>query len=133
VRRLIHNAASPFNLYVFQGASDQELQATSDDLFLRYNVNGIELNEIGFRKLAQEIDLKQFYGDIPELRIEKIRLYTGKFPTQSGRYQRLVVREADVPAVDPTNLSQRHVTKRKYYEICTSPALYKVTQRLLDR
>jgi hypothetical protein len=132
VRRFIHNKTSPFNLYVFQGASDQELQATTDDLFLRYNVNGIELNEVGFRKLAQEIDLKQFYGDIPELRLEKIRLYTGKFPTRSGRYQRLVVREADVPAVDPANFSQHHVTKRKYYEICTSPAIYKATQSLFD-
>jgi hypothetical protein len=89
------------------------------------------LNEAGFHKLAHEIDLKQFFGDIPDLQLEKVRLYTGKFPTKSGRYQRLVLREADVPAVKPKDLSQLHFTHRKYYEVCTSPTLYKATKHLL--
>jgi hypothetical protein len=131
VRRIIHKNTSPFNLFVFQGASDAETQKTADDLLLRYNVNGIELNEAGFRKLAQEIDLKQFYGDIPDLELKKVRLYTGKFPTKSGRYQRLVLREAAIPAVNPKDLSQLHFTHRKYYEVCTSPTLYKATKHLL--
>ncbi|MBC2742189.1 MAG: hypothetical protein HGJ93_03840, partial [Desulfosarcina sp.] len=49
----------------------------------------------------------------------------------SGRYQRLVLREADVPAVNPKDLSQLHFTHRKYYEVCASPTLYKVTKHLL--
>lgn len=131
VRRIIRKDVSPFNLFVFQDASEKEVEKTADDFFLRYNVNGIELNEAGFRKLAQEIDLKPFYGDIPDLQLEKIRLYTGKFPTKSGRYQRLVLREADVPAVNPTNLNQVQFTNRKYYEVCTSSALYKATKHLI--
>jgi hypothetical protein len=131
VRHIIRKNISPFNLFVFQSASDEEVETTADDLLIRYNVNGIELNEAGFRKLAQEIDLKQFFGDIPDLQLEKVCLYTGKFPTKSGRYQRLVLREADVPAVNPKNLSQLHFTHRKYYEVCTSPTLYKVTKHLL--
>jgi hypothetical protein len=131
VRRIIRKNSSPFNLFVFQGASDAEMRQTADDLLLRYNVNGIELNEVGFRKLAQEIDLKQFSGDIPALQLDKIRLFTGKFPTQSGRYQRLVLREAEVPAVNPKDLSPLNVTHRKYYEVCTSPALYKATKHLI--
>ena len=131
VRRIIQKNRSPFNLLVFQGMADAEMSKTADDLFIRYNVNGIELNEAGFRKLAQEIDLKQFYGDIPDLQLEKVRLYTGKFPTKSNRYQRLVIREADVPAVNPKDFSELHFTHRKYYEVCTSPTLYKFTQKLL--
>jgi hypothetical protein len=131
VRHIIRKNKSPFNLFVFQGATDEEMGKTSDDLFLRYNVNGIELNAAGFRKLAQEIDLKKFFGDIPDLQLEKVRLFTGKFPTKSGNYQRLVIREARVPAVNPKNLNQRHFTQRKYYEICTSPTLYKATGHLL--
>ena len=133
VRHIIRKNISPFNLFVFQGASDEEIQRTADDLLLRYNVNGIELNEAGFHKLAHEIDLKQFFGDIPDLQLEKVRLYTGKFPTKSGRYQRLVLREADVPAVKPKDLSQLHFTHRKYYEVCTSPTLYKATKHLLTQ
>ncbi|HSO18521.1 MAG TPA: hypothetical protein VLT88_03625, partial [Desulfosarcina sp.] len=131
VRRILGNHAGPLNLFVFQGASEREMEKTADDLLLRYNVNGIELNEAGFRKLTQEIDLKRFVGDIPALRLEKVRLYTGKFPTKSGRYQRLVVREAGVPAVDPKNLRQVQTTHRKYYEVCTSTALYKATKHLI--
>lgn len=131
VRRVIHKNVSPFNLFVFQGVSDKELEKTADDLFLRYNVNGIELNEAGFRKLSQEIDLKRFTGDIPDLQLKKVRLYTGKFPTKSGRYQRLVIREAKVPEVKSTDLRQIRFTHRKYYEVCTSSVLYKVTQHLI--
>ena len=131
VRRIIHKNVSPFNLFVFQGISDKEMEKTADDLFLRYNVNGIELNEAGFRKLSQEIDLKQFYGDIPDLQLKKVRLFTGKFPTKSGRYQRLVLREAKVPEVKSQDLSQTRFTHRKYYEVCTSSVLYKVTQHLI--
>jgi hypothetical protein len=58
-------------------------------------------------------------------------LYTGKFPTKSGRYQRLVIREAEVPAVDPKDLSQVQFTHRKYYEVCTSTGLYKATKHLV--
>lgn len=131
MRRIIQKNSSPFNLFVFQGVPDKEMEKTADDLLLRYNVNGIELNEAGFRKLAQEIDLKPFYGDIPDLQLKNVRLFTGKFPTKSGRYQRLVLREADVPAVDPKTLRQVQVTHRKYYEVCTSPTIYKVTKHLL--
>jgi hypothetical protein len=131
VRRIIQKNRSPFNLLVFQGMPDAEMSKTTDDLLIRYNVNGIELNEAGFRKLAQEIDLKQFYGDIPDLQLEKVRLYTGKFPTKSNRYQRLVIREADVPAVNPKDFSELHFTHHKYYEVCTSPTLYKFTQKIL--
>lgn len=131
VRRIIRKNVSPFNLFVFQGVSDQEMKKTADDLLLRYNVNGVELNEAGFRKLAQEIDLKPFHGDIPDLKLEKVSLFTGKFPTKSGRYQRLVLREAEVPAVNPPDLSQIRFTHRKYYEVCTSPKLYKATQHLV--
>ena len=132
IRRIISKNVSPFNLFVFQGVTDEEMEKTADDLMLRYNINGIELNEAGFRKLCQEIDLKEFYGDIPDLQLEKVRLFTGKFPTKSGRYQRLVLREAEVPAVNPEDLSQLYFTHRKYYEVCTSPTLYKFTKQLMN-
>ncbi|BBO90590.1 hypothetical protein [Desulfosarcina ovata] len=130
VRRIIRKNISPFNLFVFQSVTDEEMKQTADDILLRYNINGIELNEAGFRKLSQEIDLKPYYGDIPDLGLEKVRLYTGKFPTKTGRYQRLVLREAEVPSVNPKDLSQLNLTHRKYYEVCTSPNLYKLTQKI---
>ncbi len=130
VRKIIRKNTSPFNLFVFQTATDEEIAKTADDLSMRYNVNGIELNEAGFKKLSREIDLKTHYGDIPDLELEKVKLHTGKFPTKSGKYQKLVIREAKIPIVDPSNLRQIRFTKRRYYEVCASSKLFRLARKL---
>ncbi len=111
-----------FNLFVFQNLRDQDIEATADDLALRYNVNGIELDEEGFAKLAREINLKSIgyatgnHG--------KVTLYTGKVPTLSGKAQSLVIREAAVLEVNPNTMDVIGPTSRKYYEVCTHPSIF---------
>jgi hypothetical protein len=124
LRKLISKDKWPFNLYVFQTTSEEEMSATADDLFFRYNVNGIELETDAFAKLSREIDLKELACNIPELHHKTIKIYTGKFPTVSGKYQRLVIREDFIPEVVPDNLAVLRVTDRKYYEVSTNPKLY---------
>lgn len=128
VRQKMAKPTPRFNLYVFQSASDQAIEATSDDLFLRYNINGIELNAKGFEKLGREIKLKAVEKELPGLRGTHTKLYTGKFPTVTGKYQRLVIRESQIPAVNPENLTPKHLTKRQYYEVCSDPELYRLTK-----
>ena len=123
-RKMFADKKSPFNLYVFQTLSDEELAATSDDLYTRFNVNGIELSVPGFAKLSGEIDLKLMKNDFNDPIGQKFDLYTGKFPTQSGRFLRLIIREAHIPVVDPATLKVLKITSRKYYEVCTHPKLY---------
>lgn len=128
-RKLFAGKKSPFNLYVVQTLSDEELAGTADDLYMRYNVNGIELSAAAFEKLSHEIDLKLLKGDFTDSQNRKSNLYLGKFPTQSGRYQRIVIREAQIPVVDPDSLKTRKVTSRKYYEVCTHPKLYALAKQ----
>jgi hypothetical protein len=123
-RKMFADKKGPFNLYVFQTLSDEEIAGTADDLYMRYNVNGIELSAAGFEKLSNEIDLKMLEGDFSDQHNLKSRLYSGRFPTQSGRYQRLIIREAQIPVVDGSALTLARVTSRKYYEVCTHPKLY---------
>ena len=123
-RKLFAEKKSPFNLFVFQTRSDEELAGTADDLYTRYNVNGIELSAPGFEKLSREIDLKVLKNNFVDPLGQRSNLYTGKFPTQSGRYQRLILREALIPVVNPNTLKTTKVTSRKYYEVCTHPRLY---------
>ncbi len=130
VRKILTENKSPFNLYVFQTSPEAEVAATEDDISARYNVNGIELSTAGFNKLNSEIDLKQIKGNFPDLLGKKATLYTGKFPTLSGKYQRLVIREANIPVADPDNLHILRFTRRKYYEICTNPGLYKYVRSI---
>ncbi|MHB8773199.1 MAG: hypothetical protein ACYC7J_19565 [Syntrophales bacterium] len=122
LRKRFRNNERPFNLYVYQHRRDEELEATADDLSLRYNVNGVELDPEGFAKLSREINLKRI--GYPGERNEEVTLYTGKVPTLSGAYQRIVIREAPVLKVNPESLEVIGPTARKYYEVCTQPAIY---------
>jgi class 3 adenylate cyclase len=129
-RLLFADNKSPFNLFVFQFLSNEEPVGTADDLLTRYNVNGIELSSEGFAKLREEIDLQSMEGVLPESAARKFNLYTGKFPTRSGRYQRLVIREAQIPIVDPNTLATTQFSARHYYEVCTHPRLYKLARQM---
>jgi hypothetical protein len=128
-RKLFARKKSPFNLYVVQTLSDEELARTADDLNMRYNVNGIELSPHAFEKLSHEIDLKLLKGTFKDAQNQKSSLYVGKFPTQSGRYQRIVIREAQIPVVDPDTLKTRGITSHKYYEVCTHPKIYALAKK----
>ncbi|MBW2603413.1 MAG: hypothetical protein JRE28_03710 [Deltaproteobacteria bacterium] len=128
--RKISNLKNPFNLYVFQKASENSAGTPTDDMLLRHNVNGIELNAEGFEKLSQEIDLKPLEYHIPELQAHKIRIHTGKFPTVTGKYHRLIIREDRIPVISPHDFSIIGKTDKKYYEVCTHPLLYEYIEKL---
>ncbi|MFP4446772.1 MAG: hypothetical protein ACLFPD_11070, partial [Desulfosudaceae bacterium] len=120
LRRHLSRKNDLFNLYVFAVAPPKGGEIE----FWRYNVNGIELEAPAFEKLKREIDLSPLHVPVPGLTKNKVRVYTGIFPTQSRQYQRLVVREAQIPQIDPETLRIKGMTDQKYYEICTNPNLY---------
>ena len=122
LRKRFKNQDRMFNLFVFQNVRDEEIDATADDLSQRYNVNGIELDPEGFAKLSREINLKRI--EYPVENNERVILYTGKVPTLSGKYQRLVIREAAILEVKPESMDVIGPTPRKYYEVCTQQAIY---------
>ena len=129
-RKIFADKKAPFNLYVFQTLSDEVMAHTSDDLFTRFNVNGIELNAAGFEKLSREIDLKLMQGNVKDLFKQQSNIYQGKFPTKGGRLQTLVVREAQIPVVDADTLQMKKISSRKYYEVCTHPKLYALARKM---
>ncbi len=94
-------------------------------------MNGIELSLFGFKKLSHEIELKELKCSIPELQKESIKVYTGKYPSQSGQKQRLVIREERIPEVKPDSLKIIRMTSRYYYEVCTNPALHKYVEKVM--
>jgi len=123
-RKMMDAMDTPFNNYVFQTASDEDVAATSDDISMRYNVNGIELHPSAFHKLSREIKLKPVECVIPKIQSEKIRFLTGVFPTVTGRNQRLIIREDTIPKVHEHTFDLIAMTDRKYYEVCTNVTVY---------
>lgn len=130
LRKTISKIKPAFNLFVYQTATEEDVAKTSDDIFLRYNVNGIELNREGFKKLSDEIKLTSLRTDIPELKRRNVKLHTGKYPLTSGRFQRLIIREASIHQVHPETYKALRTTKRKYFEVCTHPAIYKHLRKM---
>jgi len=121
-----------FNLYVYQTATEEAIRNTSDDIFMRYNVNGIELNPDGFEKLSHEINLTTVRLAIPELKRKNIKLHTGKFPLTTGRFQRLVIRESRIRQLHADTLQSAKATDRKYFEVCTHPVVYKHVRKKME-
>lgn len=123
----------PFHLRVFQAVKKQVQAKTRDDLCIRYNVNGIELNWDGFKKLSQEIRLTPLEYVQPGPKPTTAKLYTGKFPTVGGQYQRLIIREARIPEVGFGSVKVLKLTDRKYYEVCASTQLYEYVRDRLEK
>ena len=132
LRQKFRKKKMPFNVLQYipstEGLPDAMPRATG---LLRYNVKGIELHRKGFKKLADEIHLQRINCRIPDFSKDPITLYTGKFPTMAGRYQRLVIREAPVPEISLTDFRIIRNSDRKYYEVCTNPKIYAYTKKHL--
>ena len=56
-RRLFKDNPSPFNVFLLQSLMEDAVADEGEELLIRYNLNGIELNEEGFQKLSAEITL----------------------------------------------------------------------------
>ena len=123
LRRVLVGKRKAFNLYVYQSGIHSEKVLSDDEIILRYNVNGIELNQSGFKKLSKEIDLKTINCLIPEIHEDPIIIHTGKFPLITGSFQRLIVREDWVLEMNPNAYEIMGKVNRKYYEVCTHRAL----------
>jgi len=130
MRKSLETTKLPFNNYVYQTASEEESAATSDDLLTRYNVNGIELHPRAFEKMSEEIRLLAVECRVPGIDSEeKLRFFTGTFPTITGRSQRIIIRQGIIPHVRKSDLGLIAMTDKKYYEVCTNPMVYESLEK----
>ncbi|HEY8715534.1 MAG TPA: hypothetical protein VIM00_09135 [Candidatus Acidoferrum sp.] len=129
-KRLLTRQESDFSLFQFltalEGASSEEL----DEFLVRYNMNGIELNEEGFSKLSEEISLNSIDTklDMPWGK-EAVTLYFGEVPMGES-VELLVLRKGFARQLLPDGKIGAPST-HPYYEVCTSPDLYELVAALL--
>ena len=129
-KRILAKQKSHFSVFQFlntmEGASAEEL----DEFLVRYNMNGIELNEEGFNKLSEEISL-----DTIETKLEmpwgkqNVTLFYGEVPLGES-VELLVLRKTFARQLLPDGKVGR-ATEHCYYEVCTSPSLYDLVAALL--
>ncbi|HXZ41137.1 MAG TPA: hypothetical protein VEG68_10385 [Terriglobales bacterium] len=125
LRKTMNESQSPFHVYAFQTASDAELEDSSEDFILKYNVNGICISEAAFQKLQQEISLEPCKLEFPELKAPgEYQLWSGLVPIGNDIFRKIVVRGSRLPQVDPRTFSRQHWTEHWYYEVAADPAIY---------
>jgi hypothetical protein len=129
-KRMLAGQKTHFSVFQFlntmEGASAEEL----DEFLVRYNHNGIELNDEGFQKLSEEISLESIETklDMPWGR-QNVTLYYGEVPLGES-VELLVLRKSFARQLLPDGKIGGPTT-HPYYEVCTSPALYDLVAALM--
>jgi hypothetical protein len=127
VRKPVEGLQSPFNVYVFQRVSDQEALDTPDDAIMNYNLNGIRMSEAAFRRMEKEISLEPCKLDLPELwGDEAFTLHSGMVPVGNDIFRRILVRVSRIAQIDARDFDLQRWTERRYFEVCTNPAVYEM-------
>lgn len=118
-RRLLGNHNSPFHAFLFQTAIEGTTEEELDEFLLRYNLNGVVINEEGFQKLSDEISLTEFQSDVvlPWGR-EWATFYSGLVPI-GETLEPLIVRKGFVRQIMPDG-KIGHASKHAHYEICVN-------------
>lgn len=130
-KRMLAGQKTMFSVFQFltamEGASAEEL----DEFLVRYNMNGIELNDEGFAKLSEEISLETIVTtqDYPwGKQKEEVTLYFGEVPMGES-VEVLVLRKGlarELLSDGKIGGKSDHV----YYEVCTNPELYELVAAL---
>lgn len=119
---------SPFNVEVLEIEHKQREWAEKGQQHLRYNVNGILLEDSAFAKLQDEISLTRTTLPIND---RQVNFYHGKYPDMNGRVRELLIREAQV-GLWKDNKIHPGPGNRAFYEVVTSSHVMTLVQHQLQ-
>jgi hypothetical protein len=127
-KRLFKDNPSPFNVFVLQPLMEDAAEDEGEELLVRYNLNGIELNEEGFQKLSAEISMSPMGGTFPmPWGKERVQLYFGEVPLGES-LEPVVVRKGFVHQLLPgAKVGAQGL--RAYYEVCTDAKLLDLARK----
>src|ERR1700732_2855942 len=127
-KRLFRTNPSPFNVYLLQTLMEDAVEHEGEEVVVRYNLNGVELNEEGFQKLSREISLAPMGGNFPmPWGKERVQLYFGEVPLGDS-LEPIVIRKGFVRQLLPGGKIGAQ-GNRPYYEVCTDPKLLELARK----
>lgn len=126
-RRLLAQNASLFKLFLFQTVMKGTSEEEADEFLIRFNLNGIELNEDGFAKLFEEISMTPVETQcmMPWGR-EPVCLYFGEVLV-GETIEPIVVRKGFVRHLLPDGRIGS-AAARAYYEICATAEVLELVE-----
>lgn len=126
-RRVIDKNDSPFNVFLLQSLME-DAGDDGEELMIRFNLNGILLNDEGFQKLSKEISLAPMSGNFPmPWGKQRVELFFGEVPL-GGSFEPLIIRKGIVRQLLPGG-KIGEAGNRGYYEVCTHPKLLELARR----
>ncbi len=105
---------SLFNVDVLRIAEGESGKGEKGQDFLRYNVNGINIDDASFAKLKTEIPLKSVKM---KLNGKEYLFHVGQYPDVSGRKKDLVVREGKIGLWMDNEIHDDPESNDSYYEV----------------
>ncbi|MDG1851813.1 MAG: hypothetical protein P8J44_06835, partial [Gammaproteobacteria bacterium] len=109
----------PFNVEVLEIARDDHSHGEKGQKQIRYNVNGILLDNVGFKKLQNEIEMTRLSGQVEG---QTTVFYYGEYMDTESKKRNLVVREGRVGLWKDESI-QPHTIDEKFYEVVTNPQI----------
>ncbi|MFZ3215415.1 MAG: hypothetical protein WA192_05075 [Candidatus Acidiferrales bacterium] len=127
-KRLFKDNPSPFNVFVLQPLMEDAAEDEGEELLVRFNLNGIEMNEEGFQKLSAEISMSPMGGNFPmPWGKERVQLYFGEVPLGES-LEPIVIRKGFVHQLLP-GAKVGAQGPRAYYEVCTDAKLLDLARK----
>ena len=128
-KRMLSQNSSPFRLFLFQTMMEGVAEDEADEFLIRFNLNGVELNEEGFQKLQEEISLTPLEADcMMPWGKERVTFFFGETPVGEG-LEPVLIRRGFVRQLLPGGKIGEAGT-RLYYEVCTSPKVFELVEYL---
>lgn len=130
-RRLLADRTGLFRLFVFQpGMEGAQQEEEADEFLIRFNLNGIELNDEGFAKISEEIALQEVEAEceMPWGR-ERTTFFFGNLPLGEG-LEPILLRRGFIRQMLPDGRIGAP-SPRAYYEVCTHPKAFELVEALL--
>jgi class 3 adenylate cyclase len=126
-KRLFGENQSPFNLFQAQALMDEAAGDEAEIPLVRYNLNGIELNEEGFQKLSTEIALSSMAGIFPmPWGKDRVQLYFGELSV-GGSLEPIIIRKGFIRQLLP-GAKIGDAGNKAYYEVCTDLRLLELAR-----
>jgi hypothetical protein len=127
-KRMMSKTPSVFRLFLFQTMMEGVVEDEADEFLIRFNLNGVELNEEGFRKLQEEIALTEIDAECAmPWGNEQVTFFSGETPVGNG-VEPILIRRGFVRQL----LQDGHIGPpgtHAYYEVCTSAAAFELVEQ----
>jgi class 3 adenylate cyclase len=128
-KRMLSQNPSIFRVFLFQTMTEGVAEDEADEFLVRFNLNGVELNDEGFQKLQEEISLTALETDcVMPWGKERVTFYHGETPVGEG-LEPVLIRRGFIRQMLPGGKIGEPGT-RPYYEVCVHPKALELAEQL---